>query len=455
MATKKLGLPSAIAVAVGLIVASSCLLLLGTGTGLAGRGFIVSMGIVLFLNMLLALSFNELYSLMPSVDGGMGQYTKAGLGAVPSIVSNISAYVMVNLLAASVEIAMCGMVLNETFFPSVPYPVISLIILVLLALVNIRGINIFSKLQNIVVALLLLSLVGMGLISTLKLGTGVLIPASEQTAPVVTGFGGYLSLSAMAFWLFIGIEFVIPVAKDLKNPKRDVPLAMVLGIAILFIVQSLMSSGMTNYVTLEELSTSSIPHMVFAEKLLGRPGQIWMGIVTVLAAISTANTVFAGIPRVLQGMAENELLPKAFALTNKKNVAYVGLLFLAIGNFILIATKVTTSAGLSTMLLAASCFWLTSYILISITVLVLRKRFPNHPSRNKKLMLWGIPQIITIIGNIYMIYSIAEGDQRILIYKVFGIILVIMIVFSVIWVKFVKKMPMFKGATLEELNAMK
>ena len=39
---KKLGLPSAIAVTVGLIVASSCLLALGTGIGLAGRGFIIS-----------------------------------------------------------------------------------------------------------------------------------------------------------------------------------------------------------------------------------------------------------------------------------------------------------------------------------------------------------------------------------------------------------------------------
>ncbi len=453
--SKKLGLPSAIAVAVGLIVASSCLLLLGNGMGLAGQGFIISMAIVFVLNALLALSFNELYCIMPNVDGGLGQYTKAALGAVPSIISNVSAYVMVNLLAVSVELAVSGMVINQIFLPSISAPVISIFLLLLLALVNYFGINIFSKIQNIVVSLLLLSLVGMGLISALKLGTGELVTAAQQTAPVVNDFGGYVSLSAMAFWLFIGIEFVIPVAKNLKNPKRDIPLAMILGISILFVIQSLLGSGMTNYVTLDVLASSDLPHMVFAANVLGHTGEIWMGIVTVLAAVSTANTVFAGIPRVLQGMSENDLLPAAFAKTNKKDVAIVGLFFLTIGNCILIATGLTNSAGLTSMLLAASCFWLTSYILVNVTVLVLRKRFPDYPTRNKKLIFWGVPQIISIIGNIYMIINIAEGDQRIFIYTLYGIILVAMVIYSVIWVKFVKKMPMFKGSTMEEIQSMK
>ena len=108
MREKKLGLPSAISTGVGLIVASSCLLTLGTGMGLAGPEFILSMAIVLVLNICLALSFTELHALMPEADGGMGQYTLAGLGPVVSIVSNVSAYVMVNLFAASVELAMCG-----------------------------------------------------------------------------------------------------------------------------------------------------------------------------------------------------------------------------------------------------------------------------------------------------------------------------------------------------------
>ncbi len=42
MNNKKMGLGSAVSVCVGLIVATSCLLSLGLGTGLAGKGFIIA-----------------------------------------------------------------------------------------------------------------------------------------------------------------------------------------------------------------------------------------------------------------------------------------------------------------------------------------------------------------------------------------------------------------------------
>ena len=451
--TKKFGLPTAISIGVGLIVATSCLLSLGLGIGLAGNGFVLSMLIVLVLNAFLAISFGELHALMPNMDGGLGQYTKVGLGPVISIVSTLSAYGIVNLLAASVEIAMCGMVLSSVFFPMIPAPVISVALLAILTFVNYRGIDLFARIQNVVVFLLLASLILMSIISFFKLGTGMVIPASEQTAPPVQGFGGAVSLSALAFWLFIGIEFVIPVAKNMKNAKRNVPLAMILGISILFVIQSFLGMGMKNYVSLDVLSSAELPHMVFAGNLLGRAGEIWMGIVSILAGVSTVNTVLGSIPRVFQGMAENDLLPKSFAKTTKRDVPLVGLLILSVGNAVLIISGLTQTSGLVNMLLAASCFWLTSYILVNITVLVLRKRYPNHPGRNKKLTLLGIPQIVCIIGDIYMIWNIAEGDARSTIYKIFLVILAVLIAFAVVWVKVIKKEPMFKPATIEEVEA--
>lgn len=452
--TKKFGLPTAVSIGVGLIVATSCLLSLGLGMGLAGNGFILSMFIVLVLNGFLAISFGELHSLMPDMDGGLGQYTKVGLGPVVSIVSTLSAYGMVSLLAASVEIAMCGMVLSEVFMPMIPAPVISVALLGILTFVNYRGIDLFARIQNIVVFLLIASLVLMAIISFFKLGTGTVIPVAEQQAPPVQGIGGAVSLSALAFWLFIGIEFIIPVAKNLKNAKRNVPLAMILGISLLFVIQTFLGLGMKNYVPLDVLASAELPHMVFASSLLGRTGEVWMGIVSILAGISTVNTVLGGIPRVFQGMAETELLPKSFAKTNKRDVPLVGLFVLAIGNAFLIITGLTQTSGLINMLLAASCFWLTSYILVNITVLVLRRRYPNHPGRNKKLMLLGIPQLVGIVGDIYMIWNIAEGDARITIYKIFLVLLAVLIAFSVVWVKFIKKEPMFKPATIDEVEEM-
>lgn len=449
---KKLGLGSAVSVCVGLIVATSCLLLLGQGMGLAGSGFIVSLGIVLFLNIMLALTFGELHAIMPNVEGGLGQYTLAGLGPVASIISNLSAYVITMILACSVEMALCGMVINQIFLPMIPAPILSVLILSILFFVNYMGVDIFAKVQNIVVVLLIGSLVLLGIISFFNLGTGTVITAAEQTAPVITGISGYVSLAALAFWLFIGIEFVIPLAKDLKNPKRDVTLAMILGIIMLFVVQAMLGVGMTHYVTLEALASSPMPHMLFAENLLGQFGVYWMGIVTLLAGISTANTVLGSVSKILSGMAQDDMMPKVFVKKNKNNVPIAGLVLIFGGVLLTLITGFTQSSGLATILMAGTCFWLTSYILVNISVLILRKKYPDMPGRNKKLTLWGIPQILCIVGDIFMIWNVAEGDARILIYKIFFGLLALLVAYAFVWVKVIKKMPLFKTADVNVLN---
>lgn len=449
---KKLGLGSAISVCVGLIVATSCLLSLGLGTGLAGRGFIFAMFIVLILNILLALSFSELHGMMPEVEGGLGQYTLVGLGPVPSIVSNLSAYVITNMLAGSVELAMCGIVLHETFFKQIPALAISLILLGFLTLVNYLGMDIFAKIQNLTVILLIGSLIALGIISSLKLGTGTVIDTAARTEPAVTGISGIVSLTALAFWLFIGIEFVIPISKDLKNPRRDVPLAMISGVCLLFVVQSLISCGMTNYVSLEELRSSNMPHILFAENVMGKAGSYWMGLVTILAGVSTINTVLGSVTRILSGMADAGMMPSAFNNKNRKGTPTPGLFMMAAVISVILISGFANSSGLTNFLLAASCFWLTSYILVNITVLVLRKRYPEAKGRNKKLTFGGIPQALCIIGNVYMICNIAEGEARIFIYKIFFALLTVMVAFALFWVKVIKKSDAFKPVSIEEIN---
>lgn len=450
-ANGKLGLGSAVAVCVGLIVATSCLLSLGMGVGLAGKSFIIPLFVVVILNGFIAISFAELHQLMPNVEGGVGQYSLVGMGPVVSLISNISAYVITMIFASAVEIAMCGMVLHE-FFPQIPAVAISVAVLIILTIVNLFGVDLFSKVQNLVVFLLIGSMVILGIISFFKLGTGTVISAAEQTAPAITGVGGLMSLAAVAFWLFIGVEFIIPVAKDLKNPRRDVLLAMILGLVLLFVAQAVLGSGMTHYVKLDVLASDAMPHMVFAQALLGTVGKVWMGVITLLAGISTLNTVLASSARIVYGMAEEGMMPKVFTKVNKRNVPIMGLALMFIAVFLMVATGFTNSSGLTNIILAASCFWLLSYIFTHLNVLILRKRYPKM-ERNKKLILLGIPQIVGIIGNVFMIWNISSDmNSRIAIYKIFGILFIILIGYALVWVMGVMKVKPFEPVNIEDIK---
>lgn len=107
MKQKKLGLFSAVAINVGLIVATSCLVSLGTGMGSIGRWFIIPLFLVVILNSFVGLSFSELNGLMPDVDGGTGQYLLAGMGPMASMMGNLSAYVITQILSLTAEIFLC------------------------------------------------------------------------------------------------------------------------------------------------------------------------------------------------------------------------------------------------------------------------------------------------------------------------------------------------------------
>ena len=325
---KKLGLGSGVAICVGLIVATSCLVSLGTGMGSIGRWFIIPLFAVMVLNWFIGISFAELNGLMPRVQGGTGQYLLAGMGPLPSLIGNLSAYVITEILSMTAEITLCGLVLKGLFLPHVDNRIISIIIMALFLVINLFGVDIFSKVQNIVVFLLIGSMVLIGLIGVCKLGISSNVVDYAANAPTfeqIGGFKGLCSYAALAFWLFIGVEFIIPVAKDLKNPRRDVLLSMTIGLVLLFFVQSILGIGMTNYVSLDILANdpAGTPHMTYATNLLGNAGRIWMGIITILAAASTINTVYASVSRIVQGMGEEGMMPSVFAKTNKRGAAWV------------------------------------------------------------------------------------------------------------------------------------
>jgi amino acid transporter len=434
----------------GLIVATSCLVSLGQGFGLAGKSFILALVIAAVLNAFVALSFSELNHMMPNVTGGLGQYMLVGLGPWASIVSNLSAYVITTIFCVSVETAMTGIVLNG-LFPAISATVFSVAVVMLLFGLNLLGIDIFAKVQNFTVTILIGSMAILGVMGVFKLGISTPV-APTEIVPEMTSLADVVSLSAIAFWLFIGVEFIIPVSKEMKNPRRNVPLSMMVALLILLVIQSVLGSGMTMYLGTSDMLSAGMPHILYSERLLGEAGRIWMSIVTVLAAMSTMNTVLPTVGRILQGMAEEGMMPNFLKKTNGYDAPWVGMTILVICILSMLLSGYVNSSGLINMILAGSCFWLASYVLTHLNVLVLRHRYPDA-SRNKKLMFWGIPQVIGMLGCIYMIWNIS-GDMasRLLIYKIFGLVFILVSIFAFFWVGIVLKTKMFVPTLLGKME---
>ena len=452
MGVKKLGLGSVIATGVGLVVASSCLLSIGIGSSAIGIPFIISMVIACVLNIVTLMSIAELNSLMPDLTGGLAQYSLACVGPFITIICTVGGYVLCNTIAGSVEGAMFGNTIAGLFDgTSIPPWVFCVVLVLLLMIANLNGVDVFIKIQDFVAYALIGSLVIMGIMGAFGIGTGEIV---QQPKVLASDFSSITGLCGLAFFLFIGGEYVVPLTKECKNAKRDIPLGMILSMIIILAMQAFLTFGFGNYTSWEELGASTTPHILFGQMLLGPIGKYWMVIVSLLAVISSVNTIMSSLSYILMGMSKIGLLPAFFNKTNKKNAPYMGILFEAAAFCLINITGLSTTDSLSFLISVLAILWMLSYIVSNLNVLLLRKRLPNAP-RNFKVPLGPVIPVIGIMGTGWMIYNI-DPDWAVKgqLYMVCGIIILALTVFAFIWLKFRVKRPFFKPYPVKEVMAM-
>ena len=448
---KKLGLPSAIATGVGLIVATSCLMSLGQGTSILGTGFIITMILACLINILTALSMAELNALMPNLTGGLAQYTLAGMGPFVTILTMVGGYLVCQAIAGTVECAMFGNAINSVFDTGIPSWVLSVVMVIILMLANLRGVDIFAKVQNVVAYVLIGSLIIMGILGTFGLGTGEVV---AQEANLAGSFTDTFGLLGLAFFLFIGCEFVIPIAKSIKNERRNVPLGMVLSLVIILVMQILLVIGMSKYTPYEALGADASPHIFYGSSLLGNLGAYWMILVSALAVVSTVNSAMSSFSFMCAGMAKINLLPEFFLKRNKNGAFYIGILVIGILEIVVNAIGLSTSDSLIFMINVAIVFWMVSYIISNINVIIFRIRLPKAP-RTFKVPFGPVLPVIAAVGTAFMIWNISDDPAtRNLIFMIDGLIFVLLGIYSVIWCRVRVKRPLFKPLEIYEVMAM-
>ena len=448
---RTLGLRSVVSISVGLVIATSCLVSLGQGAGSIGIVFIGAMVIACLLNMTTVASLSELNALMPNTTGGLAQYTLACLGPFPTLISMVGGYLICNIMSSGVEASIFSYAMASTIHLPIPSILYTLVMTIVVMIANLYGVDMFAKIQDLVAFLLVGSMLIMGIIGMFGLGTGAMV---QQPYSMVSSWKEVVSMVAVAFWLFIGAEYVIPVSKNVKNAKRNVPLGMMIGLALICLVQSIMVLGFHNYTPWGELEASAAPHLLYGENLLGSAGKIWMTFVAALAVVSTQNSTVNGLAGICQGMAKMNMMPRIFAKTNKHGVPFFGVIFVSVFIFVFAALSDGSSEAISFLILVGSVFWMISYIFAHLDVLILRHRLPKAP-RSFKVPCGPLFPCIGIAGTVYMILNIStDPTERMMIWLVTGITFLVLGIYSFFWIRIKMKMPVFKSVPIQKVMAM-
>ncbi len=390
---RAVGLPTAISTVFGLIVATTVLVSIGQGFA-ASWIFVVALAIGLVAMYMQALSFSELATMIPKA-GSMNEYVRAGLGAFAGSLTALLGYVAIMVFPTAAEALFPAIILTEFLGVGGDPKVWVVIIVLAVAALNVFGIRPFAVVEIVLTGVVALSVLAFGLIGVFGLGTsdaiGPALPSADFDWGVLSGLLG------LAVFAFVGLEYTCPLAEELDDPRRELPLGMFLGLGLIALPLVLFGMAATRYVPAEQLGDpTALTHMTVAIAILGDTGKWWMGIVSIAATVSTLNALLAGIPRLLYGMSHTQQAPRAFGyLLPSTRAPVVGIAVMALIPILMNVFDAASGETFIELVLAGVLGWATAYILIHISLIILRLREPEA-TRPFRSPLFPLPQLLGI-----------------------------------------------------------
>ena len=309
---RSIGLATVVSTSAGLTFASSTfLVVVQMACYLAGDAAWLAILIAGALCALAAAAFSELNGMWPSVNG-IRLYIHRAFGEKLSLVTALT-YMSVVTLVVGTEAYVLSHVLSAAL-PAVSPPYWIFLMLTVATGFNFCGLKIAGTFQSVVTFSVVASIVTMSILA---------LAHAHFTVPQplhVGGIGPLFQAVGVAVFLFVGFEWVTPLADEVKSP-RAIPVGMFIAVGILVLAYALvttaMFAGLPNVSRAALFGTANVreavPHLVFAEAVFGPVGRGCMIATSLCMSLTTFNAGLMGVSRFIYGMARDQVLPKSLS----------------------------------------------------------------------------------------------------------------------------------------------
>ncbi len=234
------------------------------------------------------------------------------------------------------------------------------------------------------------------------------------------GISGIIAGAGVVFFAFIGFDAVSTAAQEAKNPSRDMPIGILVSLAVctaLYILFGHVLTGVANYTEFENAGKeASVAYAI--ENYMH--GYHWLSVlitVAILAGFSSVILVMLlGQSRVFFSMSKDGLVPKVFSAIHPKfQTPYKSnLIFLV---FVGLFAAFVPGDVVGDMTSIGTLF---AFTLVCIGVLVLRKVDPDRPRPFKTPFMPFVPLLGAGVCILMMVGLGAHNWERLLIWMALG-----------------------------------
>jgi amino acid transporter len=314
---------------------------------------------------------------------------------------------------------------------------IALGFMVLLALINLRGVGESVKFN------VLLTLVEVTAL-TIVIGVGFYVIAQgDGSFDRITTFenpddkGLFLAVTAatsIAFFAMVGFEDSVNMVEETKEPEKIFPRTLLTGLGIAVIIYMLVAVSVVTVLTSEQIADASEGRALLEVVRIGAPDFPIDKVFPFLAVFAVANTSLINMlmaSRLIYGMAQQEVLPRSLGRVSPNTRApYAGIIFstlLALGLIIYVSEKAESEVVIN-LASVTSLLLLCVFTIVNIACLVLRR-----DGRESMFRSPGPTPAIAALATAFLIGPWVDRDA--LIYQIAGVLMLIGVgLWAITWV---------------------
>jgi len=315
---RELGLFSTVAYILGVIIGAGIYVIIGEAAGITGNSLWLSFLITAFIAACTGLSYAELSSTFP-YDSAEYLYTERAFKD-RRFSFGISWLKLITLIigASAVSLGFGGYLSRIT---GINFVVCALMIIAAITILNLIGARQALFLDTILVILAVI-----GILMVIVIGAPH-IQDFDFYLEMPGGPSGIFTAAALIFFAFLGFENIGNIGEEVRNPKKTLPLALIISIIISTILYVLVAVIAVSVVPWNELGHSTSPLSDVMTALIGTKAGTIIAIMALGATGSTVLGLLLATSRMVYGLAEERSFPKIFLkLSKKRQVPYVAIL---------------------------------------------------------------------------------------------------------------------------------
>ena len=247
------------------------------------------------------------------------------------------------------------------------------LIIVILTVLLVRGVRESAEANNVMVA------VKIGAILVFLVVGGMLVNPSNWKPFAPSGFGGIVTGGAIVFFTYIGFDSVSTAAEEAKDPQRDLPIGIILSLVVctlLYVGVSIVLLGMMKYTTFVAGDAAMAP-VAYALQVLGA-SHFSRSVIVVGALMGMISSLLVfqyGQARIWYAMSRDGLFPRLFSTVHPRFKTphwstWIAGLAVGIPAGIFAISDAADLSNIGTLF---------AFVLVSLGVILLRRRQPERP----------------------------------------------------------------------------